>query len=145
MYRAMQIAHYIIDLCNQIERPVSNLEIQKILYFLQVYYMRHHNGEVLFSDDICAWTYGPVIPEVYYTYNGYGGSVIRNSYDVSDVSENIRNELRDVIIRLEGRGPWNLVDMSHKENGPWDRVYKGGLGDRQIIDKDLLHYDENEI
>ncbi len=109
MYSAMQIVHYIIDLCNRVGRPVSNLEIQKILYFLQVYYMRVHDGAALFTDDIYAWTYGPVVPEVYYTYNGYGGSIIRNSYDVSDIAENDSRDLRDVILRLKQKGPWNYL------------------------------------
>ncbi len=145
MYSAMQIAHYIIDLCNRVGRPVSNLEIQKILYFLQVYYMRVHDGAALFTDDIYAWTYGPVVPEVYYTYNGYGGSIIRNSYDVSDIAENDSRDLRDVILRLEQKGPWNLVDMSHAKGGPWDTVYRNGLGDRKVIGKELLTLDQNVI
>lgn len=145
MYTAMQIARYIINLCYNEKRPVSNLELQKILYFLQVYYMRHNNGTPLFSDLIYAWPYGPVIPDVYYTFNGYGGGLIRNSYDVSDITQEVRDLLRPIILYLEQKGPWTLVDMSHLKGGPWDQVFRGGIGDREVIDISLLQSDQNEL
>ena len=145
MYRAIQIARYIIDLCNREGNPVSNLELQKILYFLQVYYMRRHDGLPLFEDEICAWPYGPVVPDVYYTYNGYGGAVIRNSYDTSDVSNADREALQEPILRLKQKGPWTLVDMSHKADGPWDVTYKDGMGNRKVINPGLLLTDTNKI
>lgn len=145
MYTAMQIARFIINLCYNEKRPVSNLELQKILYFLQVYFMRHHNGDLLFSDAIYAWPYGPVVPDVYYTFNGYGGGLIRNSYDVSDIAQEDQDQLTPVILKLEEKGPWTLVDMSHLEGGPWDQVFRGGAGDRRVIDVNLLPSDQNEI
>ena len=37
LYSAMDIAKYIIDKCIDDEMPISNLQLQKILYYLQVY------------------------------------------------------------------------------------------------------------
>lgn len=145
MYSAMQIAHYIIDFSNRNNKPVSNLALQKILYFLQVFYMRKHNHQRLFAEEIQAWSYGPVVPEVYYTYNGYGGLVIRNSYDVTDISVEDQNYMNPIILRLGQMGVWDLVDMSHAQGGPWDRVYQDGAGNHQVIPTDLFQYEQNVI
>ena len=56
--------------------PISNLQLQKILYYLQVYFIQHE-GIPLFEDEIEAWQFGPVIPEVYYEYCGFGGFEIQ--------------------------------------------------------------------
>lgn len=141
MYTALQIAHFIINLCNQNGRPVSNLELQKILYFLQLYHMRSYNGALLFSDDICAWKYGPVVPSVYNIYNGYGGGLIRNFYDCSDINLGIQQLLAPVIISLEQRGSWNLVDLTHGHGTPWEITYNKGDGNRDVISNELIMND----
>lgn len=35
MYRALTVAEHIIERCNKEGRPISNLKLQKILYFVQ--------------------------------------------------------------------------------------------------------------
>lgn len=64
MERALNIAKYIISYCSKQGRPVSNLQVQKILFFLQVKYYKVF-GKWLFSDEIEAWSYGPVVRVVY--------------------------------------------------------------------------------
>jgi hypothetical protein len=34
--------------------------------------------------------------------------------------------------------PWDLVRETHGEGGAWDFVYKDGLGDHQMIPKQLI-------
>ena len=50
-YEAIEIAKYIINKCTVDGCPVSNLQIQKILYFLQKHYLQNENT-ILFYDDI---------------------------------------------------------------------------------------------
>ncbi len=40
MKSVLSVAKYIITYCSGIGRPVSNLQVQKILYFLQLAYFR---------------------------------------------------------------------------------------------------------
>ena len=57
----MRLAKYIVQKCYQDGHPISNLQLQKILYFLQIMYGRSTEGkELLFQDDFEAWPYGPV-------------------------------------------------------------------------------------
>ena len=52
MHTALDIARYIINKCIDLGRPVSNLQLQKILYYVQGEYMKKNDGEPLFSDEI---------------------------------------------------------------------------------------------
>ena len=75
MYSAKEVARYIIDYSCDQGRTVSNLRLQKLLYFVQVEFLVNR-GKACFKDEIHAWHYGPVVPEVYYEYRMYGPSTI---------------------------------------------------------------------
>ena len=79
-YNAIDLARYIISKCSKEQCPISNLQLQKILYYIQVEWLSKNN-EPLFNNDICAWQFGPVVPDVYYLYNGYGASKILSQYE----------------------------------------------------------------
>lgn len=66
MYSALNIAKYIIDKCTRERYPVSNLQLQKILYYIQREFLQL--GTKAFSEEIEAWQFGPVVPAVYRQY-----------------------------------------------------------------------------
>lgn len=144
MYSAVQIARYIINFCYSIGRPVSNLELQKIMYFLQVLFWRVYKKELI-KEEFCAWRYGPVIPVIYNMYSGYGGNLIKNRYVDNAIDDNYRDFLNANIRKLESKGPWTLVDMTHAQGTPWYQVYDNGLGDGYIISKELIKEDTTLI
>ena len=59
-YKAMDVAKYIITKCARNEHPISNLQLQKILYILQKEYLQR-DQKCLFFDDFEAWAFGPNI------------------------------------------------------------------------------------
>ncbi len=72
-YKAMSIARYIVDYCDEIlQRPITNLQLQLILYCVWVDYYKQ-TGRELFADHIYAWQLGPVVADVYFEYCSYGG------------------------------------------------------------------------
>lgn len=75
MYDSLLIANYIIQRCNDIGAMISNLKLQKLLYFVQAEFLVDI-GEPCFSEKIEAWSFGPVIPSVYRKYRIYGGAQI---------------------------------------------------------------------
>lgn len=138
MYNAIEVAKYIITLCTEEECPISNLQLQKILYFLQFRFLT--NGEQLFFNDICAWQFGPVVPDVYKVYSGYGGSNIISRYD-TNIDEATKNKMDSEIRQLRVKKPWDLVNIAHAPNGAWDKTFLGGTGNRRKIENDLIKED----
>lgn len=63
MYSAVIAAQYIILRCNQLGKSISNLKLQKMLYFLQAEFLVSQDRPC-FRERIEAWDFGPVVPEV---------------------------------------------------------------------------------
>ena len=55
------------------ECQVTNLKLQKTLYYVQGYYL-YRFGKPLFDDEIVNWAYGPVVPEAYFEFCSYGAN-----------------------------------------------------------------------
>ena len=86
-FQVMDVARYIVNYCTEQNKPVSNLKLQKMLYYIWIEYHRRTN-EYLFEDNIYAWPFGPVVPDVYYEYCSYAGSPIAKNYDLKNIFQN---------------------------------------------------------
>ena len=75
MHSASLIAKYIIERCDHYNQTISNLKLQKILYFVQAEFLVEENRRCFF-EEIEAWDYGPVVPNVYRKYKMYGAANI---------------------------------------------------------------------
>ena len=82
VYTAVDIAKYIVSYCAHRQRPISNLKLQKMLYYTWIDYYKKTNN-ALFLNDICAWQLGPVVPDVYYEFCSYAGTPISVTFNVS--------------------------------------------------------------
>lgn len=123
-YSVRDVARYVVDKCYRDGNPVSNLQLQKILYFLQLFFVEVF-GVLMFSEEFEAWPYGPVMPSVYRRFSGFGGAPIEMSFE--DASAFLSKDHRDVIdvaIQvLSKKSPWDLVRVSHADGSPWDVIY----------------------
>ncbi len=137
-YHAMDVARYIVGKCIEDEKPISNLQLQKILYLCQVEYIRTHD-EPLIVEDFEAWQYGPVIPGVYRAYSLWGGLRIR-SQDAPKplISKSDRDVIDRVVVENRERYPWDLVAETHAPGKPWDKTFLGGRGNGNVIEKKLM-------
>ena len=130
-YPAMKVARYIVTYCNAHACPISNLKLQKILYFAWIDYYKAKK-EYLFDDYMCAWQLGPVVPDVYYRFCVYGGKPITQEYPEQLATGG--QELLDAIIpRYASQTVGELVNRTHLPVKPWDLTYRGGLGNRRAI------------
>lgn len=136
MYDALTIAMYIINRCFEEGAPVTNLRLQKLLYFIQLESYRR-NSRFMFEDDMYAWQFGPVVPSVYYEYNMYGGSPILLHYNHLGIQLNDRMLIDQVISKNNSTPIWQLVNNTHKEGGPWARTVNN-YGLRNVISKEII-------
>jgi len=141
MFDAVQLAWFILRRCANNETPISNLQLQKMLYFLQRTNLQR-KGEPLFSQDIRAWQFGPVVREVYYTFSVFSSlKIIPEDFDPNPVDIVLEQFLLDEIDRRSRQRPWDLVDETHQEGGAWDITFRHGLGNDQIIPLELIRTD----
>ena len=135
MYSAMEIAKYIINKCTEENHPISNLQLQKILYYIQRDFLQQ--GLKAFSEDIEAWQFGPVVPVVYKQYCGFGALPVRMRYAVK-IEQDYVKIINPLIEKKRKLNPWDMVSDTHSPGKAWDLIYKGGLGDHQVIPKELI-------
>lgn len=123
MYRAIDIAKYVVTKCVRDSHPISNLRLQEILYYLQKKYI--NIGSQLFGDPIEAWKFGPVVPDVYYKFCGSGARTILLTYETS-IADADKKIMDSIIEDKRNKEPWELVEDTHKEGGAWYQTYHYG-------------------
>lgn len=135
-YCAMEIAQYVVNRRYRKGKPISNLQLQEILYFLQLIYAST-NKELLFADQFEAWPYGPVIRDVYVEFSDCGGFPIKRGFDV-EIGKPLCSFLDAGMDVLADKSPWELVSISHAEGSPWDLVYNKQNRHKGIISNTLI-------
>lgn len=76
-YNVIDVSSYIINYSNQINHPINNLKLQKLLYYVQAAVLIE-TGKKCFDSKIVAWKFGPAVPEAYHYYEEYGRNNIPN-------------------------------------------------------------------
>ncbi len=124
---ALPLAGYIVQYCIDRKTPISNLQLQKILYFVQLESLKetHFRSALIEDPKFEAWMFGPVIREVYFMYHLSGGMPIymQPPQAVIEPKENIPEYVQQVVNCAVNRKPWDLVEISHRPNGAWAKVY----------------------
>ncbi|WP_165981096.1 Panacea domain-containing protein [Macrococcus lamae] len=118
-----ELANHILSVAHRSDSPITNLQLQKIMYFT-LGFMIQNNISINFARDIFeespmeAWLYGPVVPEIYETYKKYKSSPIPDEGEISEILE--VPQLGLVIRNLIDINPFILVEISH-EHRFWDQ------------------------
>ncbi len=125
-------ANYIIELTNNYNKGKAYSErismtckrLQKLLYFSDIKYMLDNNGKSMFTDEFHAWPSGPVIPSVYDLFMQYqNGEMIPIGGSHTPLSEAMKNAITIIFEDTTDIDTYDLVEMSHRANGPWDTAY----------------------
>ena len=131
MYSGSNIAKLIINWCNHYKISITNLKLQKLLYFLQGEFSRIRHTRLI-MDDFYAWQLGPVIPSVYSEYAIYSSAQIPSIANLSiDISRNDSIVIDAILKKQATISTWDLVDKSHEQD-PWKYNYQI-FGDKSII------------
>lgn len=136
MYDVLDVSRYIITYCNEKGYPISNLKLQKLLYFVQAYFLVTKN-EPCFPDEIEAWPWGPVVRKAYFEFNSYGANNIFLFFNDSQMNimpdDHIR--INDVLLKLANLPAYTLVEITHSQE-PWKKVYNQYCNN--IIEKESI-------
>lgn len=132
MYRALLIANYIVFVALRRGIDITNLHLQKILYYLQAESLVH-TGRPLFDGVIEKWRLGPVVPTVYHEYKKFGSQPIKEiareiifnnstmnvefvDFDENNINFEDRERIDPLIIQLLNKDAFELVDKTHSHS-----------------------------
>ena len=119
---------------------LTNLKIQKILYFLYGYYYGIAKNKAVFKNkkivqeiNFIAWPYGPIIEEIYHFWKKFE-NVHRifsdnNELEKAEASMGKKfnkteiNWIKKILDYLFDFSSWILVELSHKTE-PWETAVK---------------------
>lgn len=123
---ASDVAKYVIKVFQECEDPITNLKLQKLLYYIQGWHLGLYDAPV-FDDDFQAWIHGPVIPKVFYEYKDeFPWLPIINQLDAVSLPLEIELHIEEVLTIYGKDSCWELELRIHKED-PWLIARKGVL------------------
>ena len=133
-YSATAVANAFIELAQRAGKTLTNMQLQKLVYIAFGYYagFTHHR---LFRDDIQAWNYGPVIPNLYHRLKIYGvGKVtVPLETDVPVIADS--NEMQVIKGVWDAYGKYTAIQLSsltHKEGTPWSYMWAKANGRKNV-------------
>ena len=140
-YKAENVASYLIFLASEENQEkeregITNLKLQKVLYFAQAYYLAKL-GKPLFAEKLEAWDYGPVVPEVYRKFKHNKSKPIIIEEDKSTLAEEDKEALKKVWDTFGGYSASRLVDIVHAHT-PWKEA--NASADKVISNKAIKDY-----
>ena len=151
----MDVAKYIIaefyskdkEIDEGVSEGISNLKLQKLLYFCQAFSLAKLD-KPMFSGDIYAWQYGPVVKEVYEAYKEYKNNPLpkpeseRHSITIADEYKKVIDK---VLQTFGGYSAIRLMNITHSHKQPWKKFegdIKKGKRDIVIPQKEIQKYYE---
>lgn len=159
MYDPRAIANLILEEGQLAERAVTNLALQKLLYFAHALFLVERK-QPLVSGYFEAWQFGPVHPTVYQSFKSAGDQPITlratamnaltgaRSEIPTPSDPTIRRHIQRVMMFYGALTPGRLVDISHAKDAPWHFVVENSKGkvtlglrisDEVILDRFKYH------
>ena len=117
MLTCYDVAKYFIKLANDTGSFISNLKLQKLVYYAQAWHLAIHDSP-LFDEDFEAWVHGPVIPSLYQEYKKFGWKPILEDVSLPNIPEQTINFLDEVAQEYFACDAYELERMTHVEE-PW--------------------------
>lgn len=142
------VSNYFLAIANETGTYMSNLKLQKLVYFFQAWYYAYKK-ETLFDSQFQAWVHGPVIPELYHNYKSFGYNPIivdrlgedEIKYFKSKLEEEELIFLKQIEEFYMPKTGYELETLSHSDD-PWIIARKGIPDDQpseEIITLESIH------
>lgn len=157
MNNVLDVCRYIINYSNKRKYGISNLKLQKVLYFVQAFFLiNKKNNEPCFTEPIEAWEFGPVVSTAYREYKRFGSTDIPtidsyikvdpfNLWNLSIInfseeclSEEDRILIEDVVDQLSDFSATDLVKIKQNQN-LWIESYSR-ISNNEIKVQSMINY-----
>lgn len=151
IYNVLDVCYYNIMYSNDKDYGVSNLKLQKLLYFIQAWFLINI-GNPCFHEKLRACNFGVIVPEAYQEFGCYGSmdipSVKRRFEDGNwklysiDYAKNLihtkdKKLINQVIDKFAEYSATDLLNLIHNQK-PWIDAYHSS--NNEITSEVLLDY-----
>ena len=93
-------SYYLINLFTNDSKKITQLQVQKLMYFFEAFYMCIKDTESLYSCHFNAWAFGPVAIPLYKEYKGFGNADIILTEDKIRTGNEIDSLKKEVIKKI---------------------------------------------
>lgn len=134
-YDPRAIANFILDYAETKSKPLSNLSLQKLLYFCHAWYLAKYHRPLI-DEAVEAWGHGPVYRSAYRCFRQAqrnpisfratkldfaSGKTIIVEECIRDSDKEFIKNIFDLYANFTAR---QLRELSHEEGGPWHRIWQ---------------------
>lgn len=138
-YPATTIAKWFAAWAEAEDADLSNLKLQKLLYYSQGHFLALHHAP-LFNEPVQAWAHGPVVADVYHAFKSFGSDDVRltesDPFQWDDVDPVTTQFLIQVWNTYGGFAAWRLRNMTH-EDSPWIDAFNRNSRN-EVISQDAM-------
>jgi uncharacterized phage-associated protein len=141
-YSAITVANVFITIAEREGKVLTNMKLQKLVY------MAHGFGlafdKPLIKNEVHAWKYGPVIPQLYKMLAKYGAGTVTELIPSHEPDMESTLEAFEIIKRVwNGYGKFSggqLSAITHEAGSPWSQTWL--KENFSVIPEDLIakHY-----
>lgn len=121
-------AYYLINLFNKERIEITQIQVQKLMYLFEGYYMNVKNVNKLYDCVYEAWSLGPVATPLYKEFKKYGKSDIKltdEQVEIADhISEDKKELLQEIFETFKNFSSTDLINFTHVEGSPWEEAWK---------------------
>jgi len=123
----MRAAEFLIAFSHECGDPLSNLKLQKLLYYSQAWFLALYD-KPLFDERIEAWVHGPAVPPVYGEFKKWTWQPIECEIDLpaleKALEKHVQDHLTEVMDVYGVMSAYQLEKLTHSED-PWKKARNG--------------------
>lgn len=147
-FESVAVANWFVDKASENGRGVTLMKLLKLVYFAHGWHLGL-TGKPLIKEEIQAWKFGPVAPEVYHDFKENGSSEIVSpaatitsgwdeplKFGIPRIKENpsIEQFLGKIWDIYGGLSAYQLSQLTHQSDTPWYTVwYEQGAMSRKGV------------
>jgi len=148
MYNCFDIAYKFLDLAKKENITIDTMKLLKMTYIANGYYLAFFETP-LFENNIEAWKYGPVIPELYHVIKRHGHGNVKietvELYSENKIQDTDLKFLKVIWDKFKKYGGLELSALTHIEESPWSKTYSETDQSKIIETKVIEDYYKNLV
>ena len=139
IYQSTCVANKLLKIASKNNKTFTPMQIIKLVYLAHAWMLALHMRPLI-EEEVEAWKYGPVIPQLYQAIKNYKSNPV---VLITCQSQKFDKDAQDIIQQVYDKyGHFDGIELSmltHEKNSPWEIARRNG---NSIISNDLImhHY-----